>query len=128
MSSVYCRPHYSDEPAATHRGIRLQTVSSIETKHFDALSHALACTVRAIRDGARRHPLPRGRPGPRRPAGPAGPAARRVVLTVHGLDAERDKWGRGARAVLDLATWMCARVPHRDRRGVACPARHYPDT
>jgi glycosyltransferase involved in cell wall biosynthesis len=35
-----------------------------------------------------------------------------VVLTVHGLDYDRDKWGVGARAALKSAAWVSAHVPH----------------
>ena len=35
-----------------------------------------------------------------------------VVMTVHGRDDRRDKWGRGARAVLRIAASVSARVPH----------------
>lgn len=35
-----------------------------------------------------------------------------VVVTVHGRDDQREKWGRGARAVLRLAASASARVPH----------------
>jgi glycosyltransferase involved in cell wall biosynthesis len=36
----------------------------------------------------------------------------KVVLTLHGLDEERAKWGRGARAVLKAAGWVSARAPN----------------
>jgi len=35
-----------------------------------------------------------------------------VVVTVHGRDDKRDKWGRGARLVLRFAASVSARVPH----------------
>ena len=35
-----------------------------------------------------------------------------VVVTVHGRDDQRDKWGRGAKAVLRFAATVSARVPH----------------
>jgi glycosyltransferase involved in cell wall biosynthesis len=36
-----------------------------------------------------------------------------VVVTVQGLDWRREKWGRGARAVLRLAAMVAAKAPHR---------------
>jgi glycosyltransferase involved in cell wall biosynthesis len=48
-----------------------------------------------------------------------------VVQTVHGLDNERAKWGRGARLVLDTAAWMSARVPDATITVSADLARHY---
>lgn len=35
-----------------------------------------------------------------------------VVVTVHGRDDKRDKWGRGTRLLLRLAASMSAKVPH----------------
>ena len=35
----------------------------------------------------------------------------KVVVTVHGLDADRAKWGGPARIVLRFAQWLSARVP-----------------
>lgn len=35
-----------------------------------------------------------------------------VVLTVHGRDDKRDKWGRAAKLLLRLAAHVSARVPH----------------
>ena len=37
---------------------------------------------------------------------------RGVVLTIHGLDYDRDKWGIGARTALKSAGWISAHVPH----------------
>ncbi len=36
----------------------------------------------------------------------------RVVQTIHGLDGERAKWGRGASGLLRFGTWLSAKVPH----------------
>jgi glycosyltransferase involved in cell wall biosynthesis len=38
-------------------------------------------------------------------------SAAKVVQTVHGLDDQRAKWGRGATAVLRTAGWLSGRVP-----------------
>ncbi len=35
-----------------------------------------------------------------------------VVVTVHGRDDKRDKWGRGVRLILRFAATVSARVPH----------------
>ena len=34
------------------------------------------------------------------------------MLTIHGLDYDRDKWGVGARTALRSAGWISAHVPH----------------
>ena len=49
----------------------------------------------------------------------------RVVQTIHGLDGERAKWGRVAQTILNVATWMSARVPHETVTVSAALADHY---
>jgi len=62
----------------------------------------------------------------------------KVVLTVHGLDDQRAKWGRAATAMLRTAGWLSGRVPdatvvvsrdlarhYRERHG--CPAVYVPN-
>jgi len=52
----------------------------------------------------------------------------RVVLTVHGLDHERAKWGRVAQAVLGTAHWMSAHVPDATVVVSRALAEHYATT
>ena len=35
-----------------------------------------------------------------------------MVVTIHGLDYDREKWGLGARTSLRAAGWISAHVPH----------------
>ncbi|MGH7776439.1 MAG: glycosyltransferase family 4 protein [Candidatus Dormibacterales bacterium] len=108
--TVYCNTGYVRERPASYRGMRLRHLASIGTKHLDTIGHSAVATLDAMRappDVVHYHAV-----------GPAlvTPLPRyfsrsRVVLTVHGLDQERAKWGRGARAVLRLAGWMSANVP-----------------
>lgn len=96
--TVYCRPWYVRERPATHRGVRLEYRPSIPTKHLDAITHAIVCALDASRravDIVHFHAV-----------GPALAAfiARRhgvpVVVTIHGRDWQRAKWGPLAAAVL----------------------------
>lgn len=47
---------------------------------------------------------------------------------MHGLDGDRAKWGRGARAVLGSATWMSARLPHATVTVSQALAQYYRET
>jgi glycosyltransferase involved in cell wall biosynthesis len=127
--TVYCRRSYAaggpeggeggtdgvggvaTEPRSpTYRGVHLRPVAAVGTKHLDAITHSALSTAAAMRirpDIVHYHAL-----GP----GLVAPVSRvlsraRVVLTVHGLDNERAKWGWTGRAVLGTAHWMSARVP-----------------
>ncbi|MBA2495744.1 MAG: glycosyltransferase family 4 protein, partial [Acidimicrobiia bacterium] len=108
--TVYCRANYQPE-AGLHRGMRLVPLRTVGTKHLDAIVHTASATARAVRrryDVVHYHAL-----GP----GLFAPVARtmstaKVVLTVHGLDHQRAKWGGVARAVLGTAAWTSTWAPH----------------
>lgn len=107
---VYCRTNYAAERARSFRGMRLRHLPTVSRKHLDAIVHsALSSVDAALRraDIVHYHAV-----GPGIPAIlPRYLSPSKVVLTVHGLDAERAKWGPAARAVLRTATWLSARVP-----------------
>ncbi len=108
--TVYCRQNYGEDHPGEHRGMRLRHLPAPSSKHLEAITHAGLATLAALghHDVIHYHAL-----GP----GLAAPLPRlldraRVVLTVHGLDDERAKWGPGARSVLRTARWMSAHVPN----------------
>ena len=47
------------------------------------------------------------------------------MQTIHGLDGERAKWGRVAQTILNVATWMSARVPDETITVSSALADHY---
>jgi glycosyltransferase involved in cell wall biosynthesis len=112
--TVYTRANYTTSRVTEHRGMRVRYVPTAPTKHLEALVHSGLSTAAAMLPGAQRAdilhyhaigpsvftPLPRVL------------SRRGVVLTVHGLDYERDKWGVGARTALRSAGWISAHVPH----------------
>lgn len=111
--TIYSRPHYSDAHGPTLlAGVDVRRLASIPTKHFDAISHTVACTVDAVWRGydiLHYHAL-----GPGLLSGiPRWVAGRRTVVTVHGLDWQREKWGRVARGILRLGEHACVRLPDR---------------
>jgi glycosyltransferase involved in cell wall biosynthesis len=90
--------------------MRPRYLSTVGSKHLDAIVHSGLSTIDVMTrraDIVHYHAV-----GPGIPAflprflGRAG-----VVLTVHGLDAERAKWSRTARTVLTVAQWLSARIP-----------------
>lgn len=112
--TVYTRTNYTASRAGEYRGMRVRYLPTAPTKHLEALAHSGLATAAAMMPRADQAdilhyhaigpsvftPLPRAL------------TRRGVVLTVHGLDFDRDKWGIGARTALRSAAWISARVPH----------------
>ena len=116
--AVYGRNHYVDGDTTCHRGIQQLRPGGLRSKHLDAISHTAVAAADALRrsfDVVHYHALG---PGLLTPV-PRLLSRSRVVLTVHGLDFERDKWGPTARTVLKTAAWIGAHVP--DRTVVVAP-------
>jgi glycosyltransferase involved in cell wall biosynthesis len=108
--TVYCRNSYSDLPVREHRGMQLVTAPTIGTKHLDAIVHSATSTGKALAAGVdvlHYHGIGPGLVAPV----PRFLSRSSVVMTVHGLDHQRAKWGMGAQVVLGAAHWMSGRVP-----------------
>jgi glycosyltransferase involved in cell wall biosynthesis len=110
---IYSRPHYSDATGDTDiPGVRVIRLPSIATKHLDAFSHSFLASLDALRRGAdivHYHAL-----GPGLFAWmPRFLGRKKVVVTVHGLDWQREKWGPFARGVLRVGEVASCRLPDR---------------
>ena len=108
---IYSRPHYSRlNGAADLDGVRVRRLPSIPTKHLDAISHTVLATADVMLrdiDLVHYHAL-----GPGLLAGmPRLLRGKPTVVTVHGLDWQRDKWGGLARRILKLGEAASVRVP-----------------
>lgn len=108
--TVFCRSNYAGDGQDVFRGMRLRHLPTVATKHLDAIAHSAVATVVALRepyDVIHYHAE-----GPGILAFlPRVASSAKVVLTVHGLDHDRPKWNRNARALLRMAGWLSARVP-----------------
>jgi len=107
--SVFCRFYYTPADAVLP-GVRLLRRPSIHTKHLDAATHVAWCTVESLFrrfDVVHFHAL-----GPSLLAGVPRVVGSKTVVTVHGLDWQREKWGR-------VASWFL--------RQCEGPAAHFPD-
>lgn len=109
--TVYVRPYVGDGQNGHYRGIRIRKLPSVNTKHLDTITHTFLATVDALRsdvDVVHFHAL-----------GPAVfsfiPRLKGVktVVQVHGLDWQREKWGRTAKTLLRCAEYTAAYFPHR---------------
>ncbi|MGQ0722662.1 MAG: glycosyltransferase family 4 protein [Candidatus Eiseniibacteriota bacterium] len=99
---VYCRPHYTPKDARLE-GVGLVRLPSIHTKHLDAISHTVAASTHALfsrADIVHYHAL-----GPSSLAWLPRLGGKRTVVTVHGLDWRREKWGPVAARCLRACEW-----------------------
>jgi glycosyltransferase involved in cell wall biosynthesis len=109
--TVYCRHSYVGEGHTFYRGMRLRRLPTIRTKHLDFIVHSFLSTLAAISarpDIIHYHAIGSGLVAPL----PRALSRCHIVLTVHGLDYERDKWMAPARAALKLGASLSAWVPH----------------
>jgi glycosyltransferase involved in cell wall biosynthesis len=107
---VYTRTNYVDRREPEFRGMRPRYLPTIGSKHLDAIVHSALSTVDVSLRGADIVHYHAVGPGVSAIL-PRFVSKAKVVLTVHGLDAERAKWGGAARSVLTFAQWLSARVP-----------------
>ncbi len=121
---VFCRPTYDADATPTYLGMHRRTTWTVGTKHLDAIVHSLVSSAYSVADRpdiVHYHAL-----GPTLAAPLVrGLSSARLVVTVHGLDHERAKWGPAAHGVLGLAHWMTARVPHATVVVSQALAEHY---
>lgn len=99
---TYCRRHYVENTSINYT--RQLFVPSLEAKGFEAFSHSLISSIDVLRfpvDIVHFQAL-----------GPALfsflPKLRRakIIVTVHGLDWQRAKWGTGGKLALQSGDWM----------------------
>ncbi len=110
---VYCRHSYLGRDHRTTRVDRLHRIfrPSIPTKHLDAITHTLMSTIDiALRraDVVHYHAI-----GPAALAPLARLAQFPVVVTVHGLDWQRAKWGWFARHCLRLGEYIASAAANK---------------
>ena len=109
--TVYCRKSYCDEIKENHRGINLKYIPSINTKHLDAITYTLLASLDAAinkYDVVHYHAL-----GPSLLSFIPRMFGKKVVCTVHGLDWQREKWGKVAKKALKLGELATAKFPHK---------------
>ena len=110
--TVFARTSYGQIPESPYHGMTVVPAFTVASKHLDAIIHSATSTAKALRshcDIVHYHALGPGLLAPL----PRYLSRSKVVLTVHGLDHERAKWGSVAQSVLGFAHWMSARVPDR---------------
>jgi glycosyltransferase involved in cell wall biosynthesis len=122
--TVYCRRRYNPLGEGLHQGVRLVDVDTVHQRALEAIVHTARAMPQAIRDNDLVH------------IHATGPAllswvprlrGRRTVVTVHGLDWQRAKWGPIARVALRAGARAAGTFPHRVITVSQDLARHYRD-
>jgi glycosyltransferase involved in cell wall biosynthesis len=101
--TVYCRSRYNPYGNGVRAGVRLLDSPTVYRRSFEALVHtALAAPHASLRaDLVHLHAC-----GPALFSAIPALAGCPTVVTLHGKDWEREKWGRAARAFLRSGAWM----------------------
>lgn len=101
--TVYCRGRYNPHGTGAHRGVRLVDTPTVYRRSLEALVHTGLAAPRAAlsADVVHLHAC-----GPALFAGVPALFGTPAVVTLHGKDWERDKWGHAARLFLQSGAWM----------------------
>jgi glycosyltransferase involved in cell wall biosynthesis len=107
--TVYCRRSRGSRGAKEYRGVRLVQLPAVRQKVAETLSHTFFSAVHAFMQhfdvvyvcNSENAPLCLMRKG----------RGQHVVLNVDGLEWERQKWGRVAKAYYRFAARLAARMP-----------------
>ena len=106
---AYCRPHFAPE-GAIYRGVDVRRLPTIRAKHLETIVHSLLATFdvcfRRV-DLVQFHAL-----GSSPLSWIPRLAGKRTVVSVRGLDWQRSKWGRVARAYLQFCEWTSVYCPN----------------
>jgi glycosyltransferase involved in cell wall biosynthesis len=109
--TVFCREHYCPEKPAHFKGVNLKYFSSFNTKYTETLLHSTLSTANAAfndYDIVHFHAMANGAFSliPRI-------TGKKTVVTLHGLDWEREKWGKIAKAFLKVCERMICVFPNQ---------------
>jgi len=108
--TVFVRARYAQDAGSDFMGVRLKALPAIYTKHLEAITNTVAAILYSLRGYDIVH------------INALGPAllsfiprmfGRKVVVTIHGQDWKREKWGRFAKMVLRAGEWAAITFPHR---------------
>ncbi len=101
--TVYCRGRYNPHGTGARHGVRLVDTPTVYSRSFEALIHTGLAAPRAAlaADVVHIHAC-----GPALFSGVPGLYRRPTVVTLHGKDWEREKWGPAARIFLRSGAWV----------------------
>ena len=97
--TVFCRSNYSEDTPRWYRGMRLRWLPSVSSQALDASVHSMLAAVVAL--GGRYDIVHFHNAGPAMAALVTRTLSRaRIVVTLHSVNSDHEKWGRLGREVL----------------------------
>lgn len=108
---VYVRDWYTDKNLKQYQGVELIHTPTIKTKHLDAFIHSLTSSFHSIfqeYDIVHYHAL-----GPTVFCWLPKIFRNKVVVTLHGLDWKREKWGSFAKVFLKFTERTATYIPDK---------------
>ncbi len=109
--TVYCRPYYTTTEKDRYKGVHLKKLPTVPSKNLDAAVHTFMATMHLMLedyDIVHYHAI-----GPATFSILSRMAGKNTVVTVHGLDWQREKWGKPARLFLKLGERASIWFPYR---------------
>lgn len=109
--TVYCRENYCDNKYDIYRKIKIKYIKSINSKHLDAITYSFLATIDALKnnyDIIQYHAL-----GPSLLTFFPRIFGKKVVCTCHGLDWQREKWGKVAKIMLKMGEYSAIKFSNR---------------
>ena len=108
--TVYCRPYYTTTDKPYYKGVRIRKLPTIPSKSLDAIVATFFATMDAMSEGydiIHFHAI-----GPATLSVLSRLAGENTVVTVHGLDWQREKWGKPAKLYLKFGEWAAMSFPY----------------
>lgn len=110
--TVYARTYYCENNISEYKGVKIKRIPVLNIKGFEAFVHSFMATIAAtFSDADILHFHAQG-PAlfsfiPRLFA-----PAKKIVFTCHGIDKDRDKWGKLGKFIITLGETASAKFPH----------------
>jgi len=109
--TVYCRNPYCKEKPKEYKGVKLKYLPTLNTKHTEAIIHTKLSSLNAMfsnYDIVHYHAMGNGLLSfmPRI-------TGKKTIVTLHGLDYEREKWGFMAKTYLKICEKAISIFPNK---------------
>jgi len=105
--TVYNRSGYADKSLKEYKGIKLVTIPTLNIKGIEAVIYSFLASFKAAfsqHEVVHYHAL-----GPSTMLWIPKLRKKKIVVTIHGLDWQRKKWGKFARKFLQLGERICVK-------------------
>jgi len=109
--TVYCMAERYRKKVISYKGIRLKYIPTVKSKNLEMIFYAFlsaVCSSFENYDITHFHAI-----GPSTLSFIPKLVGKKIVVTVHGLDWQREKWGKFASVYLRFGEWTSSFIPHQ---------------